>query len=113
MTVTVTVKARAHGATLTVDGQPLTVAPNSEQRFQVEPGTPLTLTAEEPAEEPADPAPLPLDPDNVPGRAENDALLGNKPDAEAPAEEQPVTDAPAADAEVGDRGSRGKRPFGS
>lgn len=100
MTVTVTVKARAHGATLTVDGQELRVEANREQQFQVEPGTPLSLTVNEPAEAPAEPSPLPLDPDNVPGRAENDALLGNKPDEEKP----PEGDKP-------DRG--GKRPLGS
>lgn len=98
MTVTVTVKARAHGATLTVDGEPITVAPNSEQRFQVEPGTPLTLTANEPAEAPTDNADLPLDPNDVPGRAQNDALLGQ----EAAVEEAAAVDADAAPAPASD-----------
>lgn len=95
MTVTVTVKARAHGATLNVDGQPITVAPNSEQRFQVEPGTPLTLTANEPAEAPAtDNADLPLDPTDVPGRAQNDALLGVDAPAAATEEASAEADEP-------------------
>ena len=102
MTVTVTVKARAHGATLTVDGQPITVAPNSEQRFQVEPGTPLTLTANEPAEAPTDNADLPLDPTDVPGRAQNDALLGQEAAVEEAA-------APASDADEPTKPRRGFR----
>ncbi len=94
MTVTVTVKARAHGATLNVDGQELNVDANREQTFQVTAGTPLNLTVNEPAEAPTtDNADLPLDPTDVPGRAQNDALLGV--DAPAAATEGTVEEASA------------------
>lgn len=102
MTVTVTVKTRAHGADLVVDGQPMNVPANREQQFQVNPDSPFELKVTEPAEAPVEASPLPLDPNDVPGRAQNDALLDKTEEAAA----VDADAAPAVEAEKPRRGFR-------
>jgi len=80
MTTTVTVKARAHGAVVETNGEKVDISPNTERDFHIEEGTQsfnVTQPAEAPAEEEetTDRAEQ-LMTEEVPGRAQNDELLG-------------------------------------
>lgn len=84
MTTTVTVKARAWGAVIAIrsvtdassEVTNITLEPNTEQTYHLEPGQAINVQhGEEPAVDEAA-SHLPLDPNEVPGRAQNDALLG-------------------------------------
>lgn len=97
MTTTVIVKARAHGAIVTVaekapgeEGHVITsadyvVGGNQERRFDIADNQSVTVeqgpapvpTTDEEAEEQHAPNPRPFVGEPVPGAAENDALLGN------------------------------------
>lgn len=75
MTTTVTVKARAHGAVVETDGETIEISPNSERQFHIEEGF-QTFSVTQPAEAPAVENPTPFEGEEVPGRAENDELMG-------------------------------------
>lgn len=91
MTTTVTVKARAHGAVVETNGETIQVSPGQERQFHIEEGTQsfsVTQSAEAPADRAAE-----LADEEVPGRAQNDELLGQgKPTGEGD-ETPPTTDA--------------------
>jgi hypothetical protein len=82
MTVTVTVKTHAHEAVVRFDGEnapgETTVPARSTRDFHISGGTSIgVVEGDAPAESPApEGSHLPLDTNNVPGRAENDKLLG-------------------------------------
>lgn len=77
MTVRVTVKTHGCPTTVTVEGQePVTVDHHQTRTFDVSGNTSISIAEEEPSAEHGASEELPLDPNNVPGRAENDALLG-------------------------------------
>jgi hypothetical protein len=91
MTTTVTVKARAHGATVEVDGETTEVAPNREHSFHIAEGTKsfsVTQPAEAPASEGFVDEATGTDSAEVPGRTQNDELLGQGGKRKAP---QPPT----------------------
>jgi hypothetical protein len=75
MTTTVTVKARAHGAVVETNGETTEISPNSERQFHIEEGT-QSFSVTQPAEAPAVEEPTPLEDQEVPGRVQNDELLG-------------------------------------
>lgn len=75
MTTTVRVQARAWGARVEVNGETTEVGPNTERSFHIAEGDSQTFTVthgEEPAHNPE-----PLEGEEVPGRRQNDELLGN------------------------------------
>lgn len=72
MTTTVTVHARAHGATVETNGEKIEVTPNSERQFHIEEGS-QSFTVTQPAEAPTRADELMTE--EVPGRAQNDELL--------------------------------------
>jgi hypothetical protein len=74
MTTTVTVKARAHGAVVETNGETIEVSPGQERQFHIEEGS-QSFNVTQPAEAPADRA-AELADEEVPGRAQNDELLG-------------------------------------
>jgi hypothetical protein len=81
MTTTVTVTARAHGAVVETNGERIEVSANQERQFHIEEGS-QDFSVTQPAE-PLDRA-AELANEEVPGRAQNDELLGNRgkrPDA--------------------------------
>lgn len=78
MTTTITVKARAWGAKVEVNGNTQELGPNEEHSFHVSEGEEATFKVTH-GEQPKNDA-QPVDTDNVPGRAENDALLRKTPD---------------------------------
>lgn len=92
MTVRVIVKTHGCPTTVTVEGQePVRIDHHREQTFNIDGNASISIAEEEPSAEhghvEASPD-APLDPNNVPGRAENDALLGA---GENPAE-QPTSE---------------------
>lgn len=79
MTTTVIVQARAHGAVVETNGERTEVGPNREQRFHIEEGTQsfsVTQNAEAPASEGFVDEATGTDSAQVPGREQNDELLG-------------------------------------
>jgi hypothetical protein len=80
MTTTVTVKARAHGAVVKIDGEEVQIAPNRERDFHISEGT-QTFEVTQPAEAPASEGFVDeatgTDTAQVPGRDQNDQLLGS------------------------------------
>lgn len=93
MTTTVTVRTRALGAVVSTNGQETEVPARQEHQFHIEEGsqdfTVRQLTQEEQAQR--DPAEN-LDPENVPGREQNDELLGRGTRRTRPSGEQPAGD---------------------
>jgi hypothetical protein len=99
MTTTVTVKARAHGAVVETNGETIQVSPGQERQFHIEEGT-QSFSVTQPAEAPADRA-AELADEEVPGRAQNDELLGpriagNRRPAKATRRPRRPTQLPAA-----------------
>ncbi len=105
MTTTVIVRSRAWGARVEVQGQePLDLGAHQDHAIQISEGESQTITVthgEQPAENP-----VPFEGEEVPGRAENDRLLGNESGATETSQttdgegEQPVSVPPRG------RGSR-------
>ena len=85
MTVRVTVKTHGCPAHVSVDGaDPVTVDHHQQQTFDVSGSSTITVNEEEPsAEHGATENPRPFEGEEVPGRAQNDALLGKTSGAEA------------------------------
>lgn len=85
MTTTVTVESRAWGAVVETNGERIEMGPNQERKFHIDEGT-QSFSVTQPAEAPAEPA-ADLSQEEVPGRAQNDELLGQgrgkRPDASA------------------------------
>ncbi len=96
MTTTVIVKARAHGAIVTLAeklGEDTTnhtefkISPNTDRKFDISDNHSITVVQDEPpvpttaeeAEEQHAPNPRPFIGEPVPGAAEDDALLGDDP----------------------------------
>lgn len=79
MTTTVTVKARAHGATVETNGETVEVAPNTQRDFHISEGSQsfsVTQPAEAPASEGFVDEATGTDSSQVPGREQNDQLTG-------------------------------------
>lgn len=90
MTTTVTVRTRALGATVSVNGEETKVPARSEHSFHIEEGSQSFEVRQNTHEEQqeADVAEN-LDPENVPGREQNDALLNQ--DQASTGTEQPIS----------------------
>jgi hypothetical protein len=75
MTTTVTVKARAHGAVVETNGETIEVSPGQERQFHIEEGS-QSFNVTQPAEPIQQDRAAELADEEVPGRAQNDELLG-------------------------------------
>ena len=103
MTTSVTVRARAHGAVVETNGEKTEIGPNREHTFHISEGTQsfsVTQPAEAPASEGFVDEVTGTDSAEVPGRTQNDELLGHggKSKAKAPTGNQ--SGAGAADQQV-------------
>lgn len=77
MTTTITIKTRARGATVKTDDGEHTMGANQEHRINTDDSTSVTVTQN--AEEDTSTGEMPLDPNDVPGRKQNDELLKKTP----------------------------------
>jgi hypothetical protein len=108
MTVRVTVKTHGCPTTVTVEGQePVRIDHHQDRTFDVSGNASISIAEEEPSADHGMGDHLPLDPTDVPGRAQNDELLAQGAD---PGDQPRTGDAPPPQTGRGRRPLQGEPP---